>query len=387
MFHSLAMQHEGSKWVMIRKSLPTLKKTLIPTFFKLYHLGISYYVEKFNSQDYIVYYKNGSQIMFMAESYDTDKELNRFRGLEINGAGFDEINECEEDTFNVVNSRVFSYSHLIPNQPKPIILATCNPSQGWVKEKFYDRWKNNELPNNWAYIPSKITDNPYIPENALEELRATTTALIFAKMVEGDWEVNENNKPFAYSFDSTKHISEEAQYLEGGTIYLSFDFNVDPMTCSVFQHTADFIYQIDEFRLKTSDIYELLEQIKAKYIGRGNPIKVTGDASGWAREKSTRGLVNMYDIIMKELNVSLNNVDTPRANPSHKNNRILVNSILERHKKVLINPKCIGTIKDLMYVQVDAFGHIDKSNMELTHNLDNFRYYLNSYHSQFCRIL
>jgi hypothetical protein len=95
----------------------------------------------------------------------------------------------------------------------------------------------------------------------------------------------------------------------------------------------------------------------------------------------------MYDIIQKELDISFNNIDAPRSNPSHKNNRVLVNSILEKHKNVKINPKCKGTIKDLMYVQVDQFGNIDKSNMELTHNLDNFRYYLNSYHSQFCRLI
>jgi hypothetical protein len=32
----------------------------------------------------------------MSESYDSDKELNRFRGLEINGAGIDEINEIRK---------------------------------------------------------------------------------------------------------------------------------------------------------------------------------------------------------------------------------------------------------------------------------------------------
>jgi hypothetical protein len=386
MMHSLAMKHEGSKWVMIRKSLPTLKKTLIPSFFKLYHMGINHYIEKFNNQDYIVYYKNGSQILFMAESYDTDKELNRFRGLEINGAGFDEINECQEDTFNVVNSRVFSYSHLIPNQPKPIILATCNPSTGWVKEKFYDRWKDNTLPSNWAYIPSKITDNPYIPETAIEELRATTTSLIFERMVNGDWEVRENENLFAYAFEPTKNVSEEAVYQEGLPVYLSFDFNVNPATCAVFQHTHDFIYQIDEIRLKDSSIYSVIELIKTKDYYQSQ-IYVTGDASGWAREKSTSALDSMYSIIRREFNLPITAIKTPRANPSHKKSRELYNSIFEKHIKCYIHPKCVYSIKDNLNVKVLEDNSIDKSDSKLTHNLDCQRYYYSTFHYNFTKSL
>jgi hypothetical protein len=386
MFHSLAMMHEGSKWVMIRKSLPTLKKTLIPSFFKLYHLGINTYIEKFNSQDYIVYYKNGSQIMFMAESYDTDKELNRFRGLEINGAGFDEINECQKDTFNVVNSRVFSYSHLIPNQPKPIILATCNPSTGWVKEQFYDRWKDNTLPSNWSYIPSKITDNPYIPESAIEELRKTTTSLIFERMVNGDWEVRENENLFAYGFEPTRNVSADAVYQYGLPVYLSFDFNVNPATCAVFQHTSDWIYQIDEIRLTDASIYSVTNLIKTKeYFNESSTLFVTGDASGWAREKSTQSLDSMYMIIKRELNISLQAIKTPKANPSHKKSRILYNSIFEKHKKCIIHPKCIYSIKDNLNVKVLEDNSIDKSDSKLTHNLDCQRYYYSTFHYNFTK--
>lgn len=386
MFHSLAMMHEGSKWVMIRKSLPTLKKTLIPSFFKLYHLGINTYIEKFNSQDYIVYYKNGSQIMFMAESYDTDKELNRFRGLEINGAGFDEINECQKDTFNVVNSRVFSYSHLIPNQPKPIVLATCNPSTGWVKEDFYDRWKEGTLPENWAYIPSKITDNPYIPESAIEELRKTTTDLIFQRMVNGDWEVRENENLFAYGFDTLRNVSNEAVYQYGLPVYLSFDFNVNPATCAVFQHTHDWIYQIDEIRLTDASIYSVTDLIKSKeYFNESSTIFVTGDASGWAREKSTQSLDSMYMIIKRELNLPLQAIKTPKANPSHKKSRILYNSIFEKHKKCIIHPKCIYSIKDNLNVKVLEDNSIDKSDSKLTHNLDCQRYYYSTFHYNFTK--
>lgn len=250
---------------------------------------------------------------------------------------------------------------------------------------FYQLDLNSKKFDDWQSFHMPTTSNPFISIDEINDIKNQTDELTYLQEFEAEY-VNFVGRPFAYSFKPIKHISERATYIQGGTIYLSFDFNVDPMTCSVFQHTNDFIYQIDEYRLSSSDIYELLEQIKSKYCNIGSYIRVTGDASGWAREKSTRGLTNMYEIITKELDISLSQVDTPKVNPSHKNNRVLVNSILEKHKCILINPKCVGTIKDLQFVQVLDDGTIDKSDSKLTHNLDNFRYYLNSYHFNFCKI-
>ena len=99
-----------------------------------------------------------------------DKELNRFKGLECNGFLLEEINELHQQTFYKCIER--AGSHIIPNGPKPIILATCNPTNNWVKELVYDHWKEGTLPPNWMYIPSKIFDNPFIPQDYLESLKS-----------------------------------------------------------------------------------------------------------------------------------------------------------------------------------------------------------------------
>ena len=114
-------------------------------------------------------FKNGSQIMFMAESFDGDKELNKFRGLEINGAGIDEVNEIQEVTLNKVIERSGSWNgagHV------PVKIAmTCNPTHGWVKSRIYDKWETNTLPEGWVYIPAKLTDNPYLSPDYIESLK------------------------------------------------------------------------------------------------------------------------------------------------------------------------------------------------------------------------
>lgn len=179
-----AMQHDKSRWAIIRASYAVLKSTLIVTFNKLLSEGLSYYVTTYNKSDFAVILSNGSEIIFFAESFDTDKDHNRFKGLEVNGFGIDEINEIDESTFNKCIERAGSWQGS-PGCPIKI-LATCNPSNNWVKEKFYDRYDNNTLPYNWAYVPSKITDNPHISQEYIESLKSMPEHE-YEVFVNGNW--------------------------------------------------------------------------------------------------------------------------------------------------------------------------------------------------------
>jgi hypothetical protein len=366
---------KGSRWCVIRENMEKIRTTTIPSFLKLNPSGT------LKSSPYEYTHTNGSTIIFKGENYDNDKELNWLKGLEVSGFLFEEINECQEITLDIAFGRAGRWES--EPTPTPIILATCNPAQNWVKTKIYDKFRYNKLPERWYYLPAKVTDNPHLSQDYLDNLKMMPE-IMYQKFVEGDWDVVENKMPFFYSFSDLKHISEEAVYNPNLVTYLSFDFNVNPATCSVFQHTADYIYMIDEFHIENASIFELTERIKAKYYE--TRLKITGDASGWAREKSARGLLSMYDIISQELRVPIQNIDAPRSNPTHKQNRILVNSILEKHKNIKINPICKHTIKDLQFLQADDFGNIDKSDSKLSHHADCFRYYFNSYHSSFIRL-
>ena len=159
-FITYCFKYPKSRWLIVRESMPTMERTILHTFqTKFLDIGFNQYVTNFNRQTMTVTWNNGSQIIFMAENYDADKELNRFRGLEINGAGVDEANEIREETFNKLIERSGSW---IGSEGCPTkILLTCNPSQGWVKTKFYKRYEEQTLPDSWAYVPAKIFDNPY----------------------------------------------------------------------------------------------------------------------------------------------------------------------------------------------------------------------------------
>jgi len=95
--------YPNSRWAVVRKDLQTLKRNIVPPFRKIapsnFCKGGSFDTA-YNQQDQVVTFTNGSQIILFAENYAQDKELNRWKGLEVNGFLLEECNELQEDGFN-----------------------------------------------------------------------------------------------------------------------------------------------------------------------------------------------------------------------------------------------------------------------------------------------
>src|SRR3990172_8173361 len=126
-FCKYCFKYPKSRWVIVRENMPTLKRNLLPTFqTNFLDKGYLQYVKDWNRETNTVTFNNGSQIIFMGESFNEDKDLNRFRGLEINGAGMDEINEMQPQTFYKLIERSGSWAEAgrVPIK----IIVTSNPS-------------------------------------------------------------------------------------------------------------------------------------------------------------------------------------------------------------------------------------------------------------------
>jgi hypothetical protein len=385
MFHSFCIQYPGSKWLLLRESGPTLERTLIPTFEKLCNEGIVPYIHSFNRKTLTVTYHNGSQIIFMSESYDQDKDLNRFRGLEINGAGIDELNEIREETFNKLIER--SGSHIMNDQPPIKILATCNPSNNWVKKQFYDRAVAGTLPSSWEYIPAKITDNPHVPQDYLDSLKENMTPDNYQKFVEGDWSVITVENPFASEYKPEKHESEQAIFREDIPIRISIDFNLNPFAVT-FSHMwrdkdGEHLHVFDEGSISMGSIPKMVDFIKTRYGKYLHRAEITGDAMGDKRDISQRDNASLYLQLIRGLGMRESQLKLV-GNPTHENSRADVNYILFKFPDLKINPKtCPNTCMDMRTVQVDAFGSIMKRNRnDLTQradHLDTIRYLINTF--------
>lgn len=379
----LARVFPGSKSFVIRESLPTLKRTTIPSFYKLCPKS---FIHSYNQTDQVVRFKNGSSLTFFPENYVQDKNLTRFDGIEANFFLIEEAQEIQQKTFEKCKLR--AGRNILPNletQPLPLILITCNPSQNWTKKMFHEPHTKVELPNDFFYLQSLMKDNASLPQTYLDGLQNLdeVTKQIF---VNGNWDIIDVERPFAYAFNRNKTIQNNLQIERNEPIILSFDFNVDPITCIAGQSFKGKIRILKEFRLRNSDIFKLCEVIKTTF--GNNYFLITGDASGSNRSAISQGSSNYYQIIMRELDVPKNAFRVPSFNPSIRNSRVLLNSLLERHNDFQIDASCQWLINDLQLVQTDETGDIDKSkDKTITHLLDCLRYYLWSFHRDFVKLL
>lgn len=376
---ALAKLFPNSKSHVIRESLPSLKRTTIPTFFKLCPKS---FIRSYHQTDHIVTFTNGSTLEFFPENFNMDKNLTRFDGLETNFFLIEECQEIQKKTFEKCKLRVGR--HIIPKQPPRLILLTCNPSQQWPKTEFHEPSEKGLLNPSYFYKRALMVDNPTLPDEylaAMENLDDVTRAVF----VNGDWDVVDVERPFAYGFNKFKSVKPNIQIKPNEPIILSFDFNVDPITCIAGQSFGDKIQIIREFRLRNSDIYQLCQTIRAEF---GDVFYyVTGDASGANRSAMTKGTLNYYMIIRDELDLPKSSFRVPSVNPSIKNSRVLLNSILQKHPDFTIDSSCQFLIHDLQNVETTPSGDIEKTkDAKLTHLLDCLRYYLWTFHNNFIRL-
>jgi hypothetical protein len=295
----------------------------------------------------------------MAESFDQDKELNRFRGLEINGGGMDEINECRTETFYKLIERSGTWLKAEGN-PRPLILATCNPTQNWVKQLFYDPYMGGTLNPRWAYIPARITDNPHIPQTYIDGLKANMPRLEYERFVNGDWEAMDTDNRFATYFNEADHV-QPCEFDHRHPLHISMDFNVEPFAFIFYQVYGDHIHIFDEDEISGGDIFKAADRIRTKYGKHLWSAIITGDYNGNAKNLGAKGGASHYAQLQRELGILARQIQTS-PNPRHVNSRNDLNYVLYHHPDFRINPKCTGTIRDLQLVKADSDGSILKAN-------------------------
>lgn len=358
-----------SRWCVIRENLEKIRITTIPSFKKLNAKGSL----KTNPYEYT--HHNGSIIMFKGENYDNDKDLDWLKGLEVNGFLFEEINECQHDTLNIAFGRAGRWE--CEPRPRPIILATCNPTNTWVKSLVYDKWENNTLPDRWLYIPSKITDNPHLTD-AYKENLTNMPRYQYEVFVEGNWNIQlKTGGEFYKCFDLEKHL-KPCSYNPALPIHLSWDDNVNPyLPALVLQIAGKNIYCIDEIPLPTPNntVKSVCNEFKRRYPSHSSGLFVYGDATAQKEDTKMEKGHNFYRIIMSELSAYKPNNRVLRSNPSVAMRGNFINTILEKNYKgiaLTIDPKCKKTIEDLTNVKEASDGTKNKDSV--TDPLTKVRY-------------
>jgi phage terminase large subunit len=182
----------GSRWAIVRKDLPTLRRNTIPSIEKI-RLLTGGFLGQLNHSDWTYTCRNGSQIILFPESFTQDPELDRWKGLEVNGFALEEADELAEASLNKARERAGAY--VIPdaktgmpteNQPKPVVLCTFNPTPKWPMRIFFEPYMAGTLKAPTFYLPSTIADNPWAGADYREGLKDLPEPE-YKRFVLGDW--------------------------------------------------------------------------------------------------------------------------------------------------------------------------------------------------------
>ncbi len=239
----------GSRWAVVRKDLPTIRRNVLPSFAKLRDMAGDF-CGPVRQDIWTATCRNGSEILFFPESLDVDPDLERWKGLEVNGFVLEEASELAEASFNKAIERAGAWiipataDRPNPAQPLPLVLVTFNPTWNWVRRKFYEPWKAGTLAAPYFYRPATVADNPYLPTEYLESLKGLPD-LEYRRFVLGDWDVVQGR--YFDELDRSLHLVQPVVPLPGWPVWSAYDWGfAHPFAAGAFTQAPDgTVYLLD----------------------------------------------------------------------------------------------------------------------------------------------
>ena len=188
-----ALEYPGARIGLARNELTNLKKTTIVSFFEVandWGLEVGEHFT-YNSTAGIIKFYNGSEIVLLELNYKpSDPNFTRLGGHLLTFGCIDEVGEVEEKGFNIFKTRLGRWKN-DEFGIKPIVIMTCNPSKNWIYRTYYKPYMNGSILEHQQFIQALPTDNPYISESYLDNLRK----LPFVdreRLLHGNWDYDDN---------------------------------------------------------------------------------------------------------------------------------------------------------------------------------------------------
>ena len=190
-----------------------------------------------------------------------------------------------------------------------------------------------------------------------------------------------NEKLWLFAFDRTKHTGK-VEYDPEHPLVMSWDFNRNPMTCTLFQHINGQARGIECIRIENATTRMVCQEIEKKYPNAF--WLVTGDVAG--RNSTTMSLLNNYDVIKHHFNLSRSQMQYSGSNPRLADSRYFINSLFEQYDIVFDAEKCKPAIFDFENVLADDENKPVKASRDNVAQqadfLDNVRYYFHRFYKE-----
>lgn len=191
---SNCLKYPGTRWVMGRAVLKTLKETTLNSFFDVARMmGLKHGIHwRLNSQTgTIVFAGTKSEIILKDLAfYPSDPNFDELGSLEITGAFVDECNQIVEKAWEILKSRI-RYK-LDEYGLVPTVMGSCNPAKNWVYRRFYQPKENGTLPDSMEFIPALARENHKVSKHYVANLESLSDPVSRARLLNGDWNYDSN---------------------------------------------------------------------------------------------------------------------------------------------------------------------------------------------------
>lgn len=224
-----ALRYNGIKIGVFRKNYTTLRSTTIPSFIECFSRANLWKYINYNQRDNTMTLPNGSQFLFKEADITKDPDLMKIKGLQLTYAVMEEANEMSQKVFSILVTRIGRAKNKDYGIAGKIIL-TLNPSYGWVKKEFYEKFRAGTLGDDYAFMEMTALDNPYLPKSFIEGLELLPDEEK-QRYLHNNWEYDENvNSLIPYEW--LKNCIKDEEYLpqrsNGEYEYKMMMLGVDP---------------------------------------------------------------------------------------------------------------------------------------------------------------
>lgn len=373
--HKIILRMVGErnhKFLALRKVGESVKDSIFAELqAAIEDLGVDYEFQVNKTDRTFTHLPTNNQIL--CKGLDEPKKIKSIKG--ITGMWLEEATDFDEADLDQLNIRIRGEK---TNYVQFIISFNPIDEDHWLKKRFFDTENNDVTICHSTYHHNYFLSD--VDREQLEKLKERNQ-LYYEVYCLGKWGIVNKSDKFMYAFSNEKHVIDHYQPNPHLPILISFDFNVSPMTCVIGQEVDDALYIFDEMS-QPGSTEELCELVLSKYVNWLFNMDITGDATGYNREKALRGNINQYMVIKEVLQLPDRNIRVRTKNAELKDSRVLCNSVLQ-HANVFITKNCTQTIIDVKYAAVKINPmtkklDVIKTEQEGRHFFDNFRYHLHA---------
>lgn len=274
--------YPGVNYFVARKELNDLRKYTLPSFIEVFEKNNLKFDDfcKFNGQDSIINFYNGSKIhMIACKHLPSDPMFERFGSIQMTGGWLEEAGEISIEARNNLRASIGRWKNIDYQIPRKL-LYTANPKKNFLKSEFVNPFKQHNLTVDKAYIQAFVYDNmPYIGKDYIKNLE-NLTGITRQRLLKGDWD---------YEDDPTNLINYESilnlytnDHIIGNKKYIITDaarFGSDRAIVTVWNGLILIEYHLFNIS-STVEIQNCINAMRSKYQIQASNCLVDEDGVG-----------------------------------------------------------------------------------------------------------